>query len=110
MIQLIESTLIVCVGFALVKACWLIWYEYRKPPFLPFSLLKWLCSFGKNSAFSSLPQEITQSLAFKFTDPNYDLWLEQVVDRDRITRTEYFHFQQQLLTEIQDEQARRSGQ
>lgn len=92
---------VLCLGLG--HAIWMLWYEYKKPRFLSFFMFKWLCSIGKKVPLGDIPPESAHIFKFKFADEQYESWLTRIQNRGKITQTEFFHFHQQLLLEIDAE-------
>lgn len=87
------------IGSALVigyfaMGLWVIWYENKRPVFMPFNLFIVICSLGKKAKITDLPEGMDGLTKMAFEDENYRQWFKTVIDSGSVTRMQSFCFNQ----------------
>jgi len=103
---IIDAIIISLIAYV-TMSFWIIWYDMKKPLLMPFSVLKFLCSFGYKAPINDLPPEMDGLNKFAFMDEKFQKWFVDVNNRNSVSRLEFFIFNQQRLTELDAELARR---
>ena len=107
MIELLYIAAII-LGY-LVMGWWSIWYDFKRPVFMPFWLFRTLCAFGKKKPLDNLPKGMDGLDKMEFLDPLYREWFGQVIKSGCVTKSQFFCFQQQRAHEIDCELRRRGN-
>ena len=102
--------IVIFIFLALLSATYyVIFFEFKKPFFIPFFVFRYFCSFGQKQNISTMANEVDGLADFQFAHNNYRLWFEDTVKKGIITRQEYFCFTKQRVIEIDAELKRRKN-
>lgn len=82
---------------------WFIWYENKQPVGMPFSVFRAICGIGTKATISDLPPEMAGLPKIQLLDSNFRTWLVDVLDSGDVSRLQFFAFNQQRISEIEEE-------